>query len=162
MTTTVTVNCPHDRVPMVPRERHGLSVHACNWCRSLWLPAPSWVELCRLARLPPVSFHTEGKSAVHPQRTCPGCVGLPLLIRHVRTIEVDVCSLCGGVWLDHDEIQRLLGLPVLGKVDLRPAPRIDQSYGKRQDGFDTIGTTGELATFGLDVLAEVVGSLLIP
>jgi hypothetical protein len=87
-------------------------------------------------------------------------VGLPLLIRHVRTIEVDVCSLCGGVWLDHDEIQRLLGLPVLGKVDLRPAPRLDRSHGQSQGGVTASDLVGELGFSGLELLAHIIGGIL--
>lgn len=40
---------------------------------------------------------------------------------HVGDIEVDLCPACGGLWLDHGEIERLFSLPSHDLDELRHA-----------------------------------------
>lgn len=41
---------------------------------------------------------------------CPGC-GTELERLNIRDIELDQCRACRGVWLDHQEIDRLFAIP---------------------------------------------------
>jgi len=38
---------------------------------------------------------------------CPVCRE-PMIILELRDVEIDYCTLCGGIWLDSGEIERLL------------------------------------------------------
>ena len=48
---------------------------------------------------------------------CPKCETASLKPATVRTVEVDRCSMCSGIWFDDTELSVLLGL---NPSDLRP------------------------------------------
>ena len=96
-------------MPQCPRDHHILEVRPalllassrCPQCAGLWLPATTvngrigWV-----ARPHPVSVH-----GLPPR--CPEDRA-PLLAVFHHGVEVDLCSSCGGVWLDHGELEQIL------------------------------------------------------
>ncbi len=49
-----------------------------------------------------------------PRLPCPVCLGLAMdkvRFGHGGALEIDRCTRCGGIWLDHGEIQALRALP---------------------------------------------------
>jgi Zn-finger nucleic acid-binding protein len=143
---------------MLLRERHGVQAQSCAYCGGLWLPDQSWRKIRGLA-----GWQHEGSTALRParntsRRNCPACDGQRLYVLQLRAIEIDVCPRCDGVWLDRDELRRLLGLP---KQTLSlPSDRMRLQTDSGRDGWvaDAIGSAGET---GLEVVLEILGCLLI-
>ncbi|MFV0259865.1 MAG: zf-TFIIB domain-containing protein [Acidimicrobiales bacterium] len=52
---------------------------------------------------------------------CPLCHDRALVPHHRSGIEIDVCPHCGGVWLDRNELDRLLSVAP-GPASAGPAP----------------------------------------
>ena len=64
-------------------------------------------------------------------RTCPRC-NIPLLIRHMKNEEIDLCSRCGGSFFDDGELERTIELfQILEQVSINE-PEIE-SYSSPQD-----------------------------
>lgn len=145
--------CPHDRVAMVRRERFGLIAVGCAYCGSLWLPSMSWRSLCRRARIhsAPVTI-----DPTRPARICPVCTPEKLQAQVVSDVEIDMCRRCGGVWLDSGEIQKLLGIKRLSEVNRPREPVLSASADN-----SGMGLAGEIAETGLEIFAELVGSIVM-
>ncbi|MFV0526234.1 MAG: zf-TFIIB domain-containing protein [Acidimicrobiales bacterium] len=80
---------------------------------------------------------------------CPLCHDRALVPHHRAGIEIDVCPHCGGVWLDRNELDRLLAAesrpaPSPSPVAQRPArdDRYDR-YDRRDDGNRRSGGSGK-------------------
>lgn len=154
----VKIRCPHDNVPMAFRERHGVTAHGCSWCRSLWLPTASWQRLCLLGGH---ALDPRGQHAVPPRlskRSCPVCVGRQLVLEQVGKIEIDRCPECQGIWLDHGEIERLIGRP----VTTLPQPKHRGSSAGQPAAAETgwLDVPGELLGSGIDLVGDVVEGLV--
>jgi len=81
----------------------------------------AWFDAFELQRVAEVEHAAEELSGIphHPhlhvdaarKRACPRCDGVKL-IRHfasgLRRVEVDHCPSCGGYWLDHGELEKVL------------------------------------------------------
>ena len=150
------VRCPHDQVPMVRCEKHALIALGCHWCRCLWLPATSWRTLCQRAGFAADSADDSEAPPRRSRRACPACSNQQLVARNVRGIEIDLCIHCAGVWLNHGEIQRLLGIPMQpsGKPIRSVVP--DSNSSGVTCSIDAV----EVAGTGIEVIAEFVGDLV--
>ncbi|MBA4149390.1 MAG: zf-TFIIB domain-containing protein [Verrucomicrobia bacterium] len=95
--------CPRDRASLVAQKVRGFSVSHCTTCAGLWL-SPALVATA-VGHLPHVS--SKGKSASGKRCLCPAD-GSVLVAVHHRGVEIDVCTACGGVWLDHGELDLIL------------------------------------------------------
>ncbi len=78
---------------------------------------------------PPVASPTTSATAM-----CPGCghamEAMGLAARYGRSVEVDVCDHCGGLWFDHAESQQLspgATLRLLDRLTLRPSRRCQRA-----------------------------------
>lgn len=110
--------------PSDPGERAGVRALSCRQCNGMWLPRP---EAERLVQHPPaISEATMGQAsppALAPnadRRTGPCPFGHGLMGR--ARVELDSpfylerCLLCGGVWFDAGEWQRLATSHLLGSL----------------------------------------------
>jgi Zn-finger nucleic acid-binding protein len=82
----------------------------CPLCRGTWLDKGELAKVIGdrgLARAV-----SEGSGAESLLR-CPRCAG-PMSIGSARTVEVDICQACGGVWLDTWELDDLRGISEKG------------------------------------------------
>ncbi|MFL9999528.1 MULTISPECIES: TFIIB-type zinc ribbon-containing protein [Paraburkholderia] len=75
---------------------------------------------------------------------CPVCKTTDLLMTERRSIEVDYCPDCRGVWLDRGELDKLIAQDA-ASADAPPAPRgasrdgyreREHSYDNHQRGYD--------------------------
>jgi hypothetical protein len=67
----------------------------------LWLP--SRVVASAVGHVP----NPRRQIVANPPLTCPDD-GHPLIVRRAHGVELDFCGNCGGVWLDHGELERIL------------------------------------------------------
>ncbi len=151
------LRCPHDQVPLERCERFEMIVFGCRWCRSLWLPAASWRRLCQRVGFAQEPMEDGDAPPRRSKRSCLACANERLLLQSFHGVEVDVCSRCSGVWLDHGEIQRLLGVPLPSRA--RPA-RVSAGSA----GAGNISTTGDIVceatAAGVEGLAGLLGELV--
>lgn len=98
-----------------------LEIDSCFFCHGLWFDYNelrrffSAPKLYNKFRLPQHSF----KVKVHappPARLCPRCDSIALTAITIDDIEVDECGGCKGIWLDSNEINRLIDLQEAGKL----------------------------------------------
>ncbi len=104
----------------------GLDGHACDTCGGIFLPLSGSErllgELLALSRAALVDL-AEGFGG--RRFGCPGCrARMRCLV--VRGVDVDLCFHCGGLWLEHGELERLsggrYGAPAPKKPSLPVAP----------------------------------------
>jgi len=91
--------CPKDSTPLTGNTIEGHNVYLCNSCSGLWLPAK--VVAAAVGRIP-TSNSTRSEALV-----CPDDNALLIPVRH-HDIVIDLCSKCGGVWLDYGELEHIL------------------------------------------------------
>lgn len=97
--------CPRDRTPLVERKLTGVTIDECPKCGGAFFDkkevgkATGDKDLGRyLARI-----HGKSNSPI----VCPACGQLMDLDR-IADVEIDHCTSCEGVWLDHGELDRLV------------------------------------------------------
>lgn len=134
--------CPHDRTPLETTGdsmAHGMP---CRTCDGLWLPAP--LVKATIGRVKQPLGTAPGKSAT--SLFCPDDESLLVALHH-RGIEVDICSGCGGVWLDAGELKRLFETSSSARV--------------RSDVLDEVGlhAAGGAAEATLHFIFEFLGEL---
>lgn len=91
--------CPRDEVSLSSHTISGSAVRRCGVCSGLWLPSAVVTKAVGAVRRPESQSITSLRCPEDDQ---------PLLALHHRGVEVDVCSACNGVWLDHGELERIV------------------------------------------------------
>lgn len=109
-------SCPHCAVPLTEREYGDIEIDCCLRCNGIWFDGGELEQVTadslggelgseqRLSRVADLC-----RSIGPTQLACPAC-GEPL-VNHVlledEALEIDLCTLCDGVWLDAGELARL-------------------------------------------------------
>jgi len=115
-------NCPScNSNSILKHEFHRQEVEKCQDCHGIWL------ELGELDGA--LSIADNGNSQVHMEETLGECLGksdrhchvcdTKLLRYHLMSgfeVEVDTCPSCFGVWLDHDELDKVAQSPAIAKA----------------------------------------------
>jgi Zn-finger nucleic acid-binding protein len=99
--------CPLDQTPLTYRTLGRFHLPQCATCSGLWLPQTlTGPAIGARVHIPP-TFQRR------TTRACPedGSLLVPLLLRN---ISVDVCALCGGIWLDAGEWERVRSTSLKG------------------------------------------------
>ena len=100
--------CRRDGSTLEPTEFLGITMDSCPYCDGTWLDAG---ELSRIHGLES-DLHEEGLEADDPRGpiSCLRC-GVQMTTRWFsseRKILIDRCLMCGGIWLDAEEMKRIL------------------------------------------------------
>jgi Zn-finger nucleic acid-binding protein len=93
--------CPRDATALEIRAERGFGVGHCRACSGLWLP--SRVVASAVGHI----LNPRRQIVASPLLLCPDD-GQPLIVRRSHGVELDFCGNCGGVWLDHGEVERIL------------------------------------------------------
>lgn len=113
--------CPRDSsaLEVVSRADGKLEVDVCRQCGGLWLDSAELAALCPTAAhlperkdeviLTALASSETGKLQA-TMRACPRCKGAPFEIR-LAGLLLDFCAGCGGVWVDGDEVARIVREP---------------------------------------------------
>ena len=123
--------CPRDTTRLLPHPFRDFATARCSLCFGLWLPGPIVNDALGRVALPP------GSSATFLQ--CPDDGGRLFAVRH-RDVQIDVCTACGGLWLDQGELEQIL----------------------RQKGFATRGSgvAIDVASGAIEVAGDVIVTVL--
>ena len=101
--------CPRDQVQLTPTRFLGQLIDACPQCDGVWLDEGELEKLLGLeAAWQPGPEATEEENS----GVCPVC-HLTMQCRYFSAAEkvvVDCCNKCSGVWLDAEELRRILQL----------------------------------------------------
>lgn len=90
----------------------GLEVDRCPRCGGIWLDTGEMETLLKLGRfyIENLDQQTSFQKPISTTRLCPRCaIKLqPMIYERLKTIELDVCPRCGGIWCDTGEL-KLIG-----------------------------------------------------
>ncbi|MFM1945102.1 MAG: hypothetical protein RI897_4084 [Verrucomicrobiota bacterium] len=110
------MKCPACYNTLTPQPVGNLTVDICEGgCGGIWLDA---FELDRLKNAPDTATEillhiaADHSLQIDPtrKRQCPRCDGIKLKRRYFspqRSVEIDECPGCGGLWLDAGELQTI-------------------------------------------------------
>lgn len=106
------VRCPADGETMSRVHAGDVALDRCPACSGIWLDLGELERLCGGPGRELVASVDAGKPAAEDARGTRRCPrdGSPLVrVRHVeqRHVEMDQCSVCGGVFLDAGELRDL-------------------------------------------------------
>lgn len=96
--------CPVDRSLLTEHRADGYIMRSCPTCWGLWVPART--VTAALGRLPSLAA-VGANPQIKPALCCPDDQAA-LLSRHYHGVEIDLCTKCGGVWLNHGELELIL------------------------------------------------------
>ena len=107
------MKCPACTNPLLEKRAGGMTLDICyGGCGGIWFDAR---ELERVTARAANTLHTIWQVANKPAklsvpRICPRCSEQVLerkWFSDMKSVEIDQCSLCGGVWLDAGEFSRI-------------------------------------------------------
>jgi Zn-finger nucleic acid-binding protein len=114
------MHCPQCSSSLAPTVYEGVPIHTCEACGGEFIGGE---ELARIVQTRQVQLgeHLKIEMAAHrphfggadtePHREllCPACEGSMGLVNYGGDsgVFIDRCGVCGGVWLDHDELEKV-------------------------------------------------------
>jgi Zn-finger nucleic acid-binding protein len=114
------MQCPQCASSLAPAAYEGVPIHTCEACGGEFIGGE---ELTRILRSPrrnaspkldaTMAGHRPrfGGAAAQPPRAlrCPACDGAMAVVNYSGDsgIFVDRCGICGGLWLDHEELEKV-------------------------------------------------------
>ena len=101
------MKCPRDTAELA-HEPFGIkAVLRCGKCTGVFVPARTVDELYGFAR---ISSHRHAKPAVGLTEARLGCPndGRQMMELNYKGVNIDVCVSCHGIWLDGDEVGKIL------------------------------------------------------
>jgi Zn-finger nucleic acid-binding protein len=114
------MHCPRCTSSLAPTVYEGVPIHACEECGGEFLGGE---ELARIVRTRQQEFRRELKAAIAGHTpafggagarqdralVCPACEGSMMVVNYGGDsgIFVDRCDICGGLWLDHEELEKV-------------------------------------------------------
>jgi uncharacterized protein len=108
-----TMRCPRDKSVLVGTDYKRVTIDYCPYCNGSWLDKTELAQITRKER-DVLSLHEGDSIESLPTSpfSCPRCGG-SLKITHYtgeKEVEIDICTGCGGIWLDTDELKEILKL----------------------------------------------------
>lgn len=106
--------CPVCQVALKPQVHLGVTIDVCPACAGVWFDADELTRLHQLddAILPRIDklYQPEVVAYDPPwERLCPVCREplRPYNYLYTSNIVLDTCDNCGGVWVDHGELEKM-------------------------------------------------------
>ena len=108
-------SCPACGGELVPGDVQGVAVMRCGACHGIWFGEEGFQAAKEIAD-PQVAWHEvalwkdQGAFVLgQRKRKCPQCAGEMTGLRYGETqVEIDVCAVCRGIWLDQGEFENVL------------------------------------------------------
>jgi Zn-finger nucleic acid-binding protein len=103
-------DCPLCRKPTVPEPRTDIVAHRCRECRGHWLGGITVKRhLARCEGLPDAEqLIANARAFPRPPRKleCPDCRTASFHTVRVKSVAIDICETCSGLYLDRREFER--------------------------------------------------------
>ncbi len=130
--------CPHDKSLMAHVTAGEAVLDVCRKCGGQFFDTGEMFAAFGIKADPSFWDRPETGGVVRDgERSCPECAKF-MLIQDVayggQRVEIDRCGKCGGIWLDKDEIQKIMDI----SEKLRPTLEAEQQYAKGE--LDKLGT----------------------
>lgn len=90
-------------MPLAAGTTHGLNVRRCPSCGGIWISAEVVSAVVEHRNKSSFSVDSRGFAAFR----CPADGARLARFAH-SGVEIDTCVMCGGIWLDHGELQTIL------------------------------------------------------
>lgn len=117
------MKCPQCSAALSPMKYEGVNVHTCNKCGGEFV-GPKEIQCIVKTREMVFGDHLHDLFNAHQPAfgapagevnrdlDCPACKGPMRLISYAGDsgIAVDRCDSCGGLWLDHEELEKVQGI----------------------------------------------------
>ncbi len=104
-----TMACPVCGIDMLTEEIKlkgpSIVIDHCPACGGIWLDKGELNRMLR-SRVPERLINGRGGLAKWGKQVCPRCQG-KMEIKFIMDIELDECTKCKGIWLDHGELEAL-------------------------------------------------------
>lgn len=150
--------------------RHGqIELQVCRDCNGVWLTHEQLATNCVSGEtLPPASRRKPEAPRSHRtiRRACSQCV-VPLRPQVVESVEIDLCPVCGGIWLDPGEFDAVHNWHITRSAKRGTGAKLPGTG--TADGLDAgaeaLHIAGEAAANGLageiiEFLCEIGGGIL--
>ena len=109
------MNCPKCKSELVLRKIKGIQVDECKKCEGIWFDHEelrqikdkidsdlNWMDF-------EIWKHPEKFKAKSKKYNCPKCsASMDILDYNNTNIEIDYCSKCRGIWLDKNELKKII------------------------------------------------------
>jgi uncharacterized protein len=107
------MRCPRDGMVLIGSDYKRVTIDYCPYCNGSWLDKDELAQITRREK-DTLWDPGEGNLSALPQSPfkCPRCEG-KLAVTHYtekKEVEIDICTGCGGIWLDTDELKEILKL----------------------------------------------------
>jgi Zn-finger nucleic acid-binding protein len=104
------LRCPEDGNCLALATAEGHAGYRCPKCTGLWLPAALLESMARAYRYDIAPLHAKLATLARGERVLPCPEGHRLSRLEYRTLELDWCADCHGIWFDAGELRRLIDL----------------------------------------------------
>jgi Zn-finger nucleic acid-binding protein len=108
------MNCPDCQVALRETDHHGIKIDECPRCLGRWFERDElrrakdnidddlrWLDFDPFAR--------DAVPASGAGRLCPRCSDkMGAVVYETSSVVVDKCPVCHGIWLDHDEFEKIV------------------------------------------------------
>ncbi len=114
------MHCPQCSSELQAADYEGVPIHTCDACGGEFVAGEEFARIVQNRReafgadlTTAVAEHkpTFGQTAMQPERSlgCPACGQKMKLVNYAGDsgIYVDRCDVCGGLWLDHEELEKV-------------------------------------------------------
>jgi len=124
------IDCPRCNVTMkaeyVQKLGPDVRIDVCEKCGGSWFDRGELAQTIKDRRIADQLSEAPIRGTMSPI-ACPRCGGR-MRVRKEWAVEVDVCISCGGVWLDHGELEELEGRAVSDLDDEEKRRRKEASF----------------------------------
>lgn len=163
------MKCPRDSTAL-SHEPFGIkAVVRCGKCAGVFVPARTVNELYGFARISSHHYATVGGEPKETRLPCPDDGRHMLQVRY-KGIEIDVCPYCHGIWLDGDEVSKILRKEDAPRDNLVELHRkmenleanLESLEGVSNIDLGDLGAVGDTLRFlgdAASVIADAVGSI---
>jgi len=109
----ITMRCPRDGQVLEGTDYKKVTIDYCKYCNGSWLDKSELASITRKEN-DTLSGTAEADYSTLPASpfACPRCGGKVVITHYTknREVEIDLCTGCGGIWLDTDELKEIIKL----------------------------------------------------
>lgn len=148
------LRCPVDAKVLAVHRHDGVELQVCRHCHGVWLTREQLATCSVKRETVPSKSRSKldaSRSNATAKRVCSQC-NVPLKAQIVESVEIDLCSRCGGLWLDAGEFDAVHQWYVTGTAVSPGAARSKKN--RLADVADGVSQAGDPIVSGLGEVVE--------